>query len=303
MKLELLIGAAAVGLGATFVMDLWAIFLKHAFKIPSPNYCLVGRWLRHMTNGSIKHPSITAAAPKPAECTTGWIAHYIIGVLFALTLVALATPEWLQSPTLMPALIFGVVTVGFPFFIMHPSFGLGLAASKAPNPMQARLRSLMNHAAFGVGLYVSALVMSSITGVVAAGLPYDEAANAKADVERALAMASTTKRSVLVIFGANWCEDCRALDASLKNTRNAELVAKEFVVVKVDVGNFDRNLGLAAQYGNPIKTGIPAAVVLSPGNQVLYATRAGELANARRMSETGVYDFFRSMISSAKAKK
>jgi hypothetical protein len=163
MKIELLIGAVTVGLGATFVMDLWAVFLKHAFKIPSPNYCLVGRWLRHMTNGSIKHPSITAAAQKPAECTTGWIAHYTIGVLFALALVALATPEWLQSPTLMPALIFGIVTVGFPFFIMHPSFGLGLAASKAPNPMQARLRSLMNHAAFGVGLYVSALVMSSIT--------------------------------------------------------------------------------------------------------------------------------------------
>jgi hypothetical protein len=63
----------------------------------------------------------------------------------------------------MPALIFGVVTVGFPFFIMHPSFGLGIAASKAPNPMQARLRSLMNHAAFGVGLYVSAWVLSQIT--------------------------------------------------------------------------------------------------------------------------------------------
>ena len=140
-------------------------------------------------------------------------------------------------------------------------------------------------------------------GAIAAGLPYNETANAKTDIEQALATASTTKRSVLVIFGANWCEDCRALDVSLKNARNADLVAKEFVVVKVDVGNFDRNLGLAAQYGNPIKTGNPAAVVLSPGNQVLYATRAGELANARRMSETGVYDFFRSMISSAKAKK
>jgi hypothetical protein len=44
---------------------------------------------------------------------------------------------------------------------MHPSFGLGLAASKAPNPTQARLRSLMNHAAFGAGLYVSALAMNS----------------------------------------------------------------------------------------------------------------------------------------------
>jgi len=167
MKIEVLIGAVAVGLGATFVMDLWAVFLKRAFKIPSPNYCLVGRWLRHMTNGSFKHPSIAAAAQKPAECATGWIAHYAIGVLFALALVALATPAWLQSPTLMPALVFGIVTVGFPFFVMHPSFGLGFAASKTPNPMQARLRSLMNHAAFGVGLYASALVMSSIAGALA----------------------------------------------------------------------------------------------------------------------------------------
>jgi len=85
-------------------------------------------------------------------------------VLFALALVALATPAWLQSPTPMPALVFGIVTVGFPFFVMHPSFGLGFAASKTPNPMQARLRSLMNHAAFGVGLYASALVVSLIAG-------------------------------------------------------------------------------------------------------------------------------------------
>jgi len=161
----------------------------------------------------------------------------------------------------------------------------------------------MNTAHAGAVLEFLLAALALAGGAIAAGLPYDDTANAKADVEQALATAGTTKRSVLVIFGANWCEDCRALDASLKSTRNAELVAKEFVVVKVDVGNFDRNLGLATRYGNPIKTGIPAAVVLSPGNQVLYATRAGELSNARRMSETGVYDFFRSMISSAKTKK
>lgn len=165
MKFELLIGAVVVGLGATLVMDLWTVFLKRAFSIPLPNYCFVGRWLRHMIDGVFKHPNIAAAAQKPAECVIGWIAHYTIGVLFALALVALATPQWLQSPTLMPALIFGIVTVGMPLFIMHPSFGLGLAASKAPNPMQARLRSLMNHVVFGVGLYVSALVVSSIVTV------------------------------------------------------------------------------------------------------------------------------------------
>jgi hypothetical protein len=156
---ELLVIATVVGLGATLFMDLWAVFLKRAFKVSSANYCLVGRWLRHMEGGVFKHPSIAAATKKPVECAVGWIAHYAIGALFALALVALATPQWLRSPTLMPALVFGVVTVCIPFFVMHPSFGLGLASSKAPNPAQARLRSLMSHAVFGVGLYVSALIV------------------------------------------------------------------------------------------------------------------------------------------------
>jgi hypothetical protein len=164
MRIEILTGAVAIGLGATLFMDLWAVFLKRAFDVPAANYCLVGRWLRHMEGGVFKHPSIAAAARRPAECTVGWIAHFAIGIVFAVLFVALATPKWLRSPTLMPALIFGIVTVAIPFFIMHPSFGLGVASSKAPNPTKARLRSLGSHAAFGVGLYVSTLVASTLAG-------------------------------------------------------------------------------------------------------------------------------------------
>ena len=162
MKVHPLIGTVFVGIGATLMLDLWNVLLNRAFAIPLPNYCFIGRWLCHMANGAFTHPSIAAATQQPAECPIGWIAHYTIGALFALALVALATPQWLRSPTVTPALIFGIVTVGFPFCIMHPAFGLGLAASKAPNPRQARLRSLMNHVVFGVGLYLSALALGSV---------------------------------------------------------------------------------------------------------------------------------------------
>ena len=137
----------------------------------------------------------------------------------------------------------------------------------------------------------------------AAPMPYDESADAKADVRAALASAQAAKKPVLVIFGANWCEDCRALDTSLKTAKNAELMARHFVVVKVDVGRFDRNLDISSVYGEPTKKGIPAAVVLSPANEILYATRAGELSNARRMSDTGVYDFFQSAVATASKAK
>jgi hypothetical protein len=155
-----LISAIFIGLGATLTFDLWGLFLKHAFKITPSNICLVGRWLRYMPEGTFKHSNIVAAPRKCAECTVGWIAHYMIGITFALIFVALVGNHWLQQPTLIPAIVFGAVTVLAPFSIMQPSFGYGFAASKTPNPTQARVRSLMNHTAFGIGLYLFALLVN-----------------------------------------------------------------------------------------------------------------------------------------------
>ena len=155
-------GSVAIGIGATLLMDLWNLFLKRTFSIPSLNYCLLGRWLRHIPGGTLRHTSIATAQQKPLECVVGWIAHYTIGVVFALVFVVLIAGEWVSRPTLLPALLFGIATVVFPFFILQPSLGLGVASSKAPNPAQARLKSLVTHTVFGVGLYVCALGMSYV---------------------------------------------------------------------------------------------------------------------------------------------
>jgi hypothetical protein len=159
------LAAIAVGIGATLVIDLWNLFLKRTFSIPSLSFCLLGRWLRHMLGGTLRHASITAAPQKPLECTVGWIAHYTIGVVFALVFVGFTPGDWLARPTVLPALLYGIGTVVFPFFILQPSFGLGIAASRTPNPTQARLKSLATHLMFGVGLYVCALGVSYLLRV------------------------------------------------------------------------------------------------------------------------------------------
>jgi uncharacterized membrane protein YagU involved in acid resistance len=161
----LILDAFAMGIGATLVMDLWNLFLKRAFSIPSLNFCLLGRWLRHMAAGTFRHANITASPQMPFECKIGWTAHYTIGLVFALVFVALASGDWLARPTLLPALLYGIATVVFPLFILQPSLGLGVAASRTPKPMQARLKSLVTHTVFGVGLYVSAVVVSFILGL------------------------------------------------------------------------------------------------------------------------------------------
>jgi hypothetical protein len=80
--------------------------------------------------------------------------------MFALVFVILVSGDWLARPTLLLALLYGIGTVVFPFFIMQPSLGLGIAASRTPKPMQARLKSIVTHTVFGVGLYLSALAVS-----------------------------------------------------------------------------------------------------------------------------------------------
>ena len=157
-----ILGGIAVGVGATLVMDLWNLLLKRRYGVPSLNYCLLGRWVRHMPEGTLRHASITAAPRKPHECAVGWIAHYTIGIVLALALVLLTSGDWLARPTVLPALLFGIGTVVFPFFILQPSFGLGVAASRTPNPTQARLKSLATHTVFGVGLYICALGVSRV---------------------------------------------------------------------------------------------------------------------------------------------
>jgi uncharacterized membrane protein YagU involved in acid resistance len=119
-----------------------------------------------MPEGTYSHAKIASTPPKRAECAVGWIAHYMIGVTFAVGFVGLVGTSWLQRPTLFPALVFGVVTVLAPFFIMQPLMGLGLAASNTARPMQSRLRSVTNHVAFGAGLYLFATLFDNLLRMI-----------------------------------------------------------------------------------------------------------------------------------------
>ena len=157
-----ILDAILIGLGATVLIDLWALFLKRAFSVRSLDYCLLGRWVLYIPHGKIAHANIAATPAKAHECKVGWTTHYLIGTAFALLFVLLASDSWLAHPTLLPALAFGIATVVVPFFTMQPSFGLGIAASKTPHPNKARLKSLMTHTVFGVGLYVSAILLSRV---------------------------------------------------------------------------------------------------------------------------------------------
>lgn len=152
---------ALIGIGATLALDLWSLFLRTALHAPFPNYAMVGRWIGGLPRGRFVHEDMARAPAVAGERVIGWTAHYVIGILYALLLIAIAGVNWLSAPTLLPALMVGVATVAAPLFIMQPAMGLGVASSKAINPDGARLRSLLAHTVFGIGLYLSATLTAN----------------------------------------------------------------------------------------------------------------------------------------------
>ncbi|MDN7142358.1 DUF2938 domain-containing protein [Pseudomonas sp. JQ170] len=160
--LEGFILAVLIGLTATALADLWTLFQQRVLDIQGPNWALVGRWVGHMPQGRFVHASIAKAPALPSERVLGWATHYLTGIVFAAVLLALNGVEWVRQPVLLPALALGVATVLAPFLIMQPGMGLGIAASKTPNPPAARVRSLVAHIVFGVALYLAGLLWSAV---------------------------------------------------------------------------------------------------------------------------------------------
>ena len=160
--MDYLICALLTGVGATAVVDLWAIVRKHLLNTPLPNYRLLGRWLAYMPRGRFRHDAITAALPVKGEGVIGWTAHYLIGIAFAAILLRIWGLAWVQHPSIGPALIVGIGTVAAPFFVMQPGMGAGIAGSRTARPAATRFQSLVTHAMFGVGLYAAGWIARAL---------------------------------------------------------------------------------------------------------------------------------------------
>lgn len=154
-----LLRVVLMGAGATVLLDLWGLLRRPLVGWPVPDYRQLGRWVGLMGRGRFWHVSIAQAPPVPGERAIGWLTHYVTGVIFAAMVPAVAGSQWLRDPTPGAALAVGIGSIAAPFLLMQPAMGAGIAASRMPDPPRARLQSLLTHAVFGIGLYVSALAL------------------------------------------------------------------------------------------------------------------------------------------------
>jgi thioredoxin 1 len=124
--------------------------------------------------------------------------------------------------------------------------------------------------------------------------PYDEHADAAQDISTALAGLGGQKR-LLLLFGANWCPNCRRLDATLKQPEISGYLNGNFTLVKVDVGNFDKNLDLFKRYGLQKKNGIPSLVIVDGSGAVVRTAKSIEVAKNHAQGREAFYAWFKTL--------
>ncbi len=125
--------------------------------------------------------------------------------------------------------------------------------------------------------------------------PFDEKANASALVDAALARAGASGRATILVFGANWCGDSRALAGWFATPRFKAMLDPRYEIVWIDIGQRDRNIELARRFGLDGIKGTPTVLVLDTGGRPLNLKDAPRWKNARSRSEDAIYSAFETM--------
>ena len=158
--LSLSVYAWILGIGATIILDLWILIGQLLLNIPAPNWSMVGRWVGHMRQGQFIQQNLNTAPAIKMETALGWLVHYLTGIIYGYLLLLIWGHNWFQQPTILAPLTLLWVSLIAPFFIMMPGMGQGIAASKSSKPNFERLKSVVGHSVFGLGMYLTALALN-----------------------------------------------------------------------------------------------------------------------------------------------
>jgi ketosteroid isomerase-like protein len=128
---------------------------------------------------------------------------------------------------------------------------------------------------------------------------YPAGANAQQEIAEALQTAAKTRKRVMLVFGGNWCYDCHILDEAFHTPEISPTLNKYFVVVHVDVGEYNKNLELAKKYEVPLERGVPAAAILESDGKLLVSQKNQEFEKARSLAPEDILAFLNKWKPSA----
>jgi thiol-disulfide isomerase/thioredoxin len=121
---------------------------------------------------------------------------------------------------------------------------------------------------------------------------YDADRDAADDIRIAQEIAVQEGLKTIIVMGANWCHDSRALAGHFRRDRFTPLLARHYRLVYVDVGYKNRNIDIAQSFGLDDIVGTPTVIITDSDGTVLNLDTAPTWRNAASRSEDEIFEYF-----------
>ena len=123
-------------------------------------------------------------------------------------------------------------------------------------------------------------------------LPYDGNEISVEEVNKFLSQSIAENKQPIIIFGANWCPDCRILSAVLDLKTVNKYMEDNFEILYIDLGRYDINMSLMEFFDIMPQQGIPRVVILNKDKEVLNIKDTGEWTTARSRTKQEIFNYF-----------
>ena len=129
-------------------------------------------------------------------------------------------------------------------------------------------------------------------------LPYDGNEISIEEVNKFLSQSIAENKQPIIIFGANWCPDCRIFSGTIDIPKINEFIETYFNILYIDVKRYEINMNLIEYFDIPAEEGIPRVLVFDFNKNIINKSSTTEWRTARDRSSQDIFNFFQEMNKS-----
>ena len=126
-------------------------------------------------------------------------------------------------------------------------------------------------------------------------LPYNGSEYSTNDLNEFISNTITKDKQPIIIFGANWCPDCRIFSATMDIPKIKSYIDKNFEVLYVDVKRYEINMSLMEEFGIEPVEGIPRLLIFDKNRKLMNSSNTTEWRTARDKTSQEIFNFFQDM--------
>ena len=126
-------------------------------------------------------------------------------------------------------------------------------------------------------------------------LPYNGEEYSAEQINNFLDETLQQSKQPILIFGGNWCPDCRILDGTLQLPTIKKFMNKNYNIMHIDIGRYDKNMELISYFGIPKEKGVPRVLVFDKNKIIINKKSTKEWTTARDRRKQEVFDYFQGL--------